>query len=1528
MGLLPLVKSYAGELKYYIGVREKHIKEIYMKKFLSLFLSYVLIFSSISPAFSQIGPVRPVGRAIQTGQSARLLTKTSTRTAEAMARMSQQLARGTSQLAVAAGQQPVPVVPYEITGKIPPQELLKTSWASRVSQSIPPLLSLNQTIQILLEPKQTAFSGLTFDQKKYLYLAGFPAAAVEGPLVLSAQQLKAAKEFYRELILITPAREMGENYFNNWAQIMAAVTNLGLFGDASDALTILEAAKKPYLSVLNDLTDIIVVRALLNVGGYKEIQTLADYRLGLVDPAVAPLPLPATWHDIASYMHQAGLPLTIPQDRIAPIIPKVSPVIEEWLTHYNSYNLIHTNSSAEVTRDWLELRKGIEEKAVSAAIQQELSGAAVPFIPTLSPRPATELKITGLQVSPSAFQVPDLTLPASTVAEVTRVTTAVPAPSAPTPVVQPTEEQASLAPVQPKIVTPPSRPSLWHRIAEGWRSFTSLFYTKAANTNAQNVLSKPYPMLTQLRDIVLSDAAIPYKRQALVQLYNRGVFKTFLDEQPQAVRDNIELLASDEERGRALLRLYEAKYLDPSLQSVSDVLEQGSLLTELDKIVTDESWGSKAERAYSTSEKLPFNGEDNFEGTVPTVPEADQEAIAKTFRPAGFAAQNSAPGVVKPKGIFYKNNIPFYYRYADGTLSSQPVGLLSQKSANWYGKFLSSIGMASKPGLSIPQGFVLALDEQGQWKYVMPRGNLSIVEGNNYSAKILKSLQKDGSYHVSLDTPYSTTDLLAMAHMLEHEPGLNMELTLNTPHSLDRFLTFHAFFVGNDAGNTLTGPFKESLKSMEGLANTMANGVSGIGYATPIMGGLMMPTMSRWGNVKTTKFIYGTAGAALAYSVLGLGMYGTVEPTTLPLGALAIPTVALVLGASLANSFIPTFLNFYKDPAARTAANLDFSTKKQMSRMGLSLLTTGAMALGGNWTIVAPVGLGLLGASYLLFRNTPMYKEAKEASRKGHKKEVQANQFSLTDWYAKFKDRRAKQQLQKQAEAPFVKEYQEFVRQMPEMQAIRNRVKMVYASYAASLMMMGQAANAAFPSLGQGYITACMAATLGTRLLATRLVKRNIMTDDQLTGISLPTLALTGAALTLAPYSGPLAVATGLAGILHYMATAVPGQLDAARMQNIVTAEMSRRKQEVLDNASLSEEQKEAQIQLLTDQEKVWSAQASKGYSYYNARGLWGIGAATAGAYLFADLGPQWTKDMLGWVSTVLDAPTTSLALNRLIFGYSTVVSGVLAWKNRSMLGDFFNFFRKQKVTADALEANKIHAANFGITKQNADVRLVDTNKEIKSLKTTLVDYGKYSEQRMTALLNRLIVVHNRLVAQAEVTNRQRVMQPFNELVQLAKIYEKILHKSDLSVMLQREFGNLQANLYDVSTGQLLETPSYVEEGSFGLPAQYDAYESASSLLRELDQLAYTLTRGNEEIDYKQFVDYLNRIQEDLLRYEKANPADSPRVAALRKQMANICEHLYEADQTNNLLAPKKKDTAAVRMQKQRLRDVLAGYKK
>ena len=1023
-----------------------------------------------------------------------------------------------------------------------------------------------------------------------------------------------------------------------------------------------------------------------------------------------------------------------------------------------------------------------------------------------------------------------------------------------------------------------------------------------ADKQARAVLNKPQPLATHLRDIVIGNASNSLKIQALLKLYEQGFFKDFLDKQPANVKNNI-INATEEQRGRTLLRLYQTKYLEEVLNQITDVVEQGSILDALERIVTQAGWKEEVERSYAAEDVLPLR-EGNFSGVVPSVPEADKEIIKNAVRFEGYAKKNASVGKVTKKGVYYENNIPFYYRNSKGELSSEPVGILTQVPASLYGRILSFMHLASQPGLTIPEGFVLAIDEKGQWKIVAPKGNLAAIEANPHSRKVLEQMNKEGSARVHLDTNYSPTDLLAIAHLLEVNPSLNFELSLNTPHSLNQFLTAHALFVGNDAGNTLTGPFKESLKNAaQGVVNMVTNLLGGVGYMTPIAGGYAMPTMARWGNKKTTEVIYGAAGLALAGSVFGLGMFGTVNPATLPLAALAIPTVALVLGASLANSFIPTFLNFYKDPAARTAANLDFSTKKQISRLALSGIVSLA-ALGGlNWTIVAPIGLGLLGISYALFRNTPMYREKGVVT--------------------KAKDPN---------EATYIEAYKEFRKNLPEMQAIKSRVKMVYASYAASLMILGQSANAVLPGgWGQGFITACMLATLGVRMAATKLVKKNIMTDDQLTGLSLPTLALSGAALALLPFSGPLAALTGLAGILHYMATAVPGQLDAARMQNIVTAKMQELKQDVLSNETLTEAEKEAAIKQLEAEEKVWSAQASKDYSLYNSRGLWGIFVAAAAAFLFEDLGPQWTHDILETISNVYGESSSGLALDRLLFGYSAGVAGLLALKNMNLTRDGINFFRKKKpITAENIANQKITPREFSINKNNATMMLGSLTSpksgEIKELENLLMGvYGMYSEQKLTNILIRLQRVHNRLVAISEVAGSEVVQQAFQReekmLVKFRKIME--LPQSDFSVMLHRELDKFEKALFTPEK-KLRQDPSYVEENIYKLPKDYGSYESARRVLDEMDQMAYTLSSGTP-IDYKKFVDYMLRAREDLLTYEKANTADSKRVNELRRKMDQLCVWLNEQDSQKGFLTILPSDGPNVREGKQAMRDMLDG---
>lgn len=1256
------------------------------------------------------------------------------------------------------------------------------------------------------------------------------------------------------------------NFSVKTGQLISDMTQIGLVATRrEDILKLSSVAQQFSGTCLAPVTDAMLARIYARNEMYTELNELMLQKQ----------PSGQFWVDLKNICNENGANITAPVSAkgSSDELVAAAPSLQEYFGRYGRLTSLSGNFSKEATLLYMGLGKySVEEiiERVSPKITPSVK-AATRLAEQAGAKGAAEGTLAPIVIQPIVPVVPFL------------------------------EEETTLQASQVTQKVPGHiKEGAFNRI-NAWTDWIrdTLSISSTDNKQARLVLNKPQPLPTHLRDIVLSNAAASLKIQALLKLYEQGIFNDFLATQPPAVKANLVNAKNQVQRGRALYRLYQTKYLEEILNAITDVQEQGSVLKELEEVMAQENWEEEARRAYAAEDRLPSKG-GNFDGVVPSVPEADKKVILGVVRPAGYAKSNASSGVASKKGTFYANNIPFYYRNSKGELSSEPVGILTQIPSSLYGRILSFMHLASQPGFTIPEGFVLAMDEKGQWKFFTPKGNLAITETNPVSRKVLEEINEKGSARVHLDTNYSTTDLLAMAHLLEANPTLNLELSLNTPHSLKQFLTAHALFVGNDSGNTLTGPFKESLKTAaQGVVNMVTNLLGGIGYMTPIAGGYAMPTMSRWGNAKTTKVIYGAAAAALAYSVFGLGMYGTVDPTSLPLAALAVPTVALVLGASLANSFIPTFLNFYKDPATRTAANLDFSTKKQISRLALSGIVAGAAMGGLNWTIVAPIGLGLLGISYALFRNTPMYREAGAVQKK--------------------KDPN---------EGEYVQEYQDFRKMMPEMKAIKSRVKMVYASYAASLMILGQSANAVLPGgWGQGFITACMLATLGVRMAATKLVKKNIMTDDQLTGLSLPTLALSGAALTLLPFSGPLAALTGAAGILHYMATAVPGQLDAARMQNIVTAEMQQRKQKVLDDASLTPAQKEAAVKRLEAEEKVWSAQASKDYSLYNSRGLWGIGVAAAAAFLFEDLGPQWTQQLLEWVSNIYPGSTNSLALDRLLFGYSTAVAGALAMKNLHLTRDGINFFRKKKpVTAENIAAEVITPKEFGITKNNAQIQLGEiTGKRMKELEPKLVEYGVYSEQKMTAILTQLQAIHNRLVAIAEIAGDDVTRAAFKREADMVTKFADIMKQpqNDFSVMLHREFSKMQKALFE--GGTVRTKPSYVEENIYKLPESYSSYESARRVLGEMDQMAYTLQSG-AVIDYQQFVDYMLRAREDLLVYEKANTADSVRVKELRRKMDNLCTVLAKQDKEQGLLDVLPTDTPKNKAGKQALRDMLDGY--
>ena len=1472
-----------------------------MKKIISLVLSFSLIFGSVAPSYAQNGklPIQ-IGKAFSQEAITRNLAKVNG--------FSGMLRQAPS--AVAATQ-----IASNIARVYDAQMAVITT-----PKSLPDISALVKA------PTFTDANGLEVARqiftvkhspadKEMLLFNTFPELTITKGFPVPEANMKEALEFYRRSLLGVNQKAgtfSAEQVQDEWAKAMSSVSMLGFYGSSADAKLLLQTYETFALQVNNPALQLAVGRSLLALGAYGEFEAF----INSIETLSAPNK--EVWEGFRTVSESLGIDVASPK-HLAEGSYALSEAEKTALTKYSSLNEKLADPSAQATLDWLALtkQKGIVLKAPVApeAIAEEVAATSFRL---------PEFSLSTPSVTPENLAVGATPAPASEVAGEEFVSTA---------------GDAVLPPVSSKPFS-----GLTSKVK---RIFGGSSDAQIADAEAKLILANVSPLRSQLRRVLESPCSAGYKRLALLNLYKRGVFNKTLSTLPEETNSLIKNYleaGKDAELSKVLFNLHETGVFSKDIAGLVDNREQ-ALFSELEKITQAPDWDARAKAAFENSSTLPLEGE-NFGGVVPAVPEANQQSIMSTFRMDGeFASAHRSLG--KPKGdyIYYENHIPFYYRSANGQLSSRPVGILSQEPAGRFGKLLSAIGLANKPGMLVPKGFVLTLDESGQWKWFMPQGSLAIVESTPKSKKLLEEIRAKGSVRVPVDTPYSTTDLLAMANMLEHNKGnLNLELTLNTPHSLKQYLSVHAFFVGNDAGASLTGPFKQSLKSIQGYAGFFGNMVSGIGYLTPWVGGALMKTMTKWGNVKTTQAIYGLTGAGLVYSLFKLGMFGTVDPASISLGELAIPTVALVLGASLANSFINTFLNFYKDPTTRTAAHLAFSENKQWSRLALTVGTAAAAGLLGlNWTVVVPVGLGLVGLSELLFLNTPIYMDSRRLARA---KQLDAKGLlpESEKAYLENAKKAMETKITPEQEALYTKTFKDMIAQLPEVKDIKTRVKMVYASYAASLMVLNQATSAVLGTTGgQILVGAFMLATALTRKFASKMVSSNKMTDDQLTGASLPLLAATGAGLALLPYSGVAGVIAIATGILHYMATAVPGQLDTARWQNIVSAEsqklkakVQQRKAAVEADAALSPAEKAAQLEALDKelreldvQEKIWSSEAAKGYSYANGHGLIGITTAGLMALLFTDIAPTWAQDFLGSISNFF-GEEPSLSLGRLIFGYAAGVSSVLAVKNWRLTQDFMQVFRKKEVSPEAIAEGKVTAETFSMSAKSAERRLAELNGGLKKLDSKMVSYGVSSEQKMTDILKTLISTHNRFVAAREVlgaTNSSVVVAFQNLQARVAK-YEQLLqnNKAQLSVKLAREYTKLANALFvngDVT--KLAAEPTYIPEGSYSMPVGYANFTEARSLLAEIDNQAAVIKNGKTGIQtYSKIIEYQDRFKTILAEYAAKNPGESGKVKELKDKLNTIMSGLKKADSRSNLLEKNAGPTSAADIQK--MRDVLNGY--
>ena len=239
---------------------------------------------------------------------------------------------------------------------------------------------------------------LTASELESFYLTVYPALVVEGPYIPSGSQQLQALLFYHRLIFTTQATNEKQ-----WAKIMGAVTNLGFLGKWEDAAIILEAATKNIPYTLYPWTDLIVLRALLNLDAYDAIEVLLEYRLNQRDSAGRPLRLSPAWYHIWEWAQQEakyGLEIPLPDFPLEDykLGYSLNESTQYWLKKYNGYNLIHLDFSPKITHAFLELRQGMFDK-----IEQDKAHRAQQAATDVKTRLQARLRETYIQARGDAF---------------------------------------------------------------------------------------------------------------------------------------------------------------------------------------------------------------------------------------------------------------------------------------------------------------------------------------------------------------------------------------------------------------------------------------------------------------------------------------------------------------------------------------------------------------------------------------------------------------------------------------------------------------------------------------------------------------------------------------------------------------------------------------------------------------------------------------------------------------------------------------------------------------------------------------------------------------------------------------------------------------------------------------------------------------------------------------------------------------------------------------------------------------------
>ncbi|WP_458402482.1 hypothetical protein, partial [Candidatus Avelusimicrobium sp.] len=731
----------------------------------------------------------------------------------------------------------------------------------------------------------------------------------------------------------------------------------------------------------------------------------------------------------------------------------------------------------------------------------------------------------------------------------------------------------------------------------------------------------------------------------------------------------------------------------------------------------------------------------------------------------------------------YRNYAPVYLRHQDGTLSEKPmVYLLVQ----------------SKEGISVPSGFILAVDEQGKFKYI--NTSLRAAHSDSTLAKVVSKIpllkrmvnpEKHASRLLSMKhnerratiemRGLSATDLQAVMTQLRKRPGtLVAVLNLNEADRFEAMMTKVALVAGSDLGASMSSQFKKMIPS-----SAVSVFFSGFGYITPWLSNFFKPVMALFGPYKVfnigLSLLIGISGFGMAMGMVGyfsfdgggtllslLGANAPVLESVLKWSAVGLFTLGAILIASVfSTQASPALKSIYPDSLVFATKNLSFTTTKGLSRMLVSLVPAVAMLIIGipsvgewiqnwwpsfpvdqkmNWSILVPI------VTVIAFWAQRDLKKSTRLKAENDKK-----QQELADKKAGGKS--TWQVLRESAkDANAVRREQLFNNVFkPKMKNISSRVAQIYMAYAPiNSVMIGMAAGVMFPDIALWITIGGSFLSWLARLGFNKMLENKIVNDDQLTGFLLPFMATMILLITVLPYEWYQLIPWAF----MYVSTSTFGAAEQARIQNLIAGYYRAERERVRDDKTLSQKERDAVLAGLKSDEEDMKLRGAQVYNNSNSAGIFTIIGLIIAAGLSADWGIFGLKEAMAGVTdpAQIDLLTKEAMLSafKYVLPIPTLIGGLLLFKNWGMVKEGWDKFMHMRRhltnemiaknnNAEILAALELDLSNPQAAKDKLTKMSEDLQKMVRGYANALTSEDKIAEMIKTA-----VMLNNRLKAFVE----------------------------------------------------------------------------------------------------------------------------------------------------------------------------------